>query len=202
MREKTAFIPVEEFNDSQLHSDFHFLEDVRRDIDIARRGKKGKGLLFGLLPHHLFKLQLVARLRKTDLQILPVAFSKRARNTTYLRYGDKKIFWRVEWEFPHVEFSCVDERVDEDEILGSCVDKYINEKSEHSNEKLSYYHSLKFSEIAILMKDGNSPSKMDQYHILELNKSLKSNFKYKKIIEYPTFLVISKLHMSCYETVP
>ncbi|GBM63722.1 hypothetical protein AVEN_95526-1, partial [Araneus ventricosus] len=36
------------------------------------------------------------------------------------------------------------------------------------------------------------------YVLLNQNKSLKRNFKGKKIIEYPTLLVVPNIHVSCY----
>ncbi|KFM57378.1 Box C/D snoRNA protein 1, partial [Stegodyphus mimosarum] len=185
IREKTAFVPAEEFKDRHLLSDYHFLEEIGRTVDNANRAKRSHGC-FHYLPPNLYRLKMAAKARKTDLQILPMVFSKRKISTTYIRYSDRKIFWRIEWNFPLCNFSCADERIDEEELLGKCLDKYLlPEKSDSLRDKLQYYHSMGHSGVVVLLKKEDSTANDLKYYILKQNKSLKKNFRRKRIIEFP-----------------
>ncbi|GBL61145.1 Box C/D snoRNA protein 1 [Araneus ventricosus] len=55
VRDKTAFIPLDEFQERHLLSDYHFLENIGRTIDNAQRSKKKFGLMH-YLPHEIFKM--------------------------------------------------------------------------------------------------------------------------------------------------
>ncbi|XP_054707705.1 box C/D snoRNA protein 1-like [Uloborus diversus] len=124
VRDETTFIPVEEYREKDFQSDYHFLEEVTRKIDNAHRAKKNHGCL-NYLPINLFRMQRSARMRGTNLRILPCVFSKRKKSTTYYRYHDRKIFWAIEWKFPQIDLEHFDERVDEEELLGKCLDKFL-----------------------------------------------------------------------------
>ncbi|GFY37831.1 hypothetical protein TNIN_186821 [Trichonephila inaurata madagascariensis] len=198
IRDKTAFVPLEEFKDRHLHSDYHFLEDVIRSLDNAQRLKRNFGFMH-FLPPNLFRLQSVAKRRKTELRILPVAFARRKASTTYLRYSDGKIFWKLEWVFPLCDLTYSDARVDEEQLLGECLDKYLLIDSEEDfGEKLDYYRALGHKGVSVLIKDERTPANVTRFLELNQNKSLRQNFKGKKIIEFPTLLVVPVIHLSCY----
>lgn len=198
IRDKTAFVSLEEFKDHHLHSDLHYLEDILRTLDNAQRMKRNYGFMH-YLPPNLFKLQTAAKRRKTELCIFPIMFSKRKASTTYLRYSDQKIFWKLEWSFPQCDLTYSDARVDEEQLLGACLDKYLlSDSDEDFDGKLDYYRSMGHKGVSVLMKDERTPANETRFLELRKNKSLKENFSEKKIIEFPTLLVVPTIHLSCY----
>ncbi|GFQ72213.1 hypothetical protein TNCT_717791 [Trichonephila clavata] len=198
IRDKTAFVPLEEFKDCHLHSDYHFLQDVVRSLDNAQRKKRNLGFL-RYLPPNLFRLESIARRRQIELCILPVGFARRKASTTYLRYSDGKIFWKLEWVFPLCDLTYSDARVDEEQLLGECLDKYLLSNSEEDfGGKLDYYRSFGHKGVSVLIKDERTPANVTRFLELNKNKSLRENFKGIKIIEFPTLLVVPVIHLSCY----
>ncbi|KAF8782357.1 Box C/D snoRNA protein 1 like protein [Argiope bruennichi] len=198
VRDKTAYVPIEEFHERHLLSDYHFLENIGRTIDNAQRSKKKFGLMH-YLPHNLYRLQKAARERKIDLHILPLMFARRKASTTFLRYNDRRIFWKLEWKFPQCDFTSCDDRVDEDMLLGACLDKYLLPESiDIAGNKLMYYQSLGHKGVSVFLKKESSAANENKYVLLNQNKSLKRNFRGKKIIEFPTLLVVPNIHISCY----
>ncbi|NXU60561.1 BCD1 protein, partial [Horornis vulcanius] len=79
VRDKTAFVSVNEFTDLNLLSDYRFLEDVGRTADAAARhcivhSPATKRLLYCL--------RNKARGCNIELKTLPVGFTKRRENST------------------------------------------------------------------------------------------------------------------------
>lgn len=201
VRDKTAFVSVDSFHEKHLCSDLHFLEDMNRKIDNVSKAKKNYGRLYKK-PINLEKLRWAARVRKTTLDILPIVFSKRKTSTTFLRYCDNKIFWRIEWSFPLCDVTYSDERIDEEVLLGKCLDKYLlPDHPEVNDKKLEYYHSMGHNGIAVLLQDENTNNLRGRYHILRQHKSLKVNFRGKRIIEFPTLLIVPKIHLCAYDVI-
>ncbi|KAG8193719.1 hypothetical protein JTE90_005017 [Oedothorax gibbosus] len=198
VRDRSAFVPIDEFKDRHLLSDYQYLEDIGRTIDNVTRAKRHHGFM-GYLPQNLYRMKRAANERKTNLQILPLLFAKRKENTTFFRYSDQKIFWRIKWLFPQSDFTCYDVRIDEETLLGTCLDKYlIPESSDTADSNLVLYKSFGHKGVTVLIRDENCPANQTKYLALKQNKSLKVNFAGKKITEFPTLLVVPNIHLSCY----
>ncbi|GFS75061.1 hypothetical protein NPIL_576091 [Nephila pilipes] len=173
VRDKTAFVPLDEFTDRHFKSDYHFLEDALRTIDNAQRTKRNFGFMNFLPP---------------KLKCICMVF-----------FSDGKIFWKLEWVFPLCNLTYSDTRVDEEQLIDECLDKYLLLDSEDDfNGELDYYRSIGHKDVSVIMKDENTPANETRYFELKKKKSLKENFQGKRIIEFPTLLVVPKMHLSSY----
>jgi hypothetical protein len=107
----------------------------------SNKGKKNKSELDGTLQKMDFPVQNLdayppsfqiltreAKRRGIDLALLPIGMSKRKRNTSYFKFKDKALFWRIEWEFPNSEVAVnvIDERVRDESTLVSVLEKHFS----------------------------------------------------------------------------
>lgn len=204
VRDKTAFVDVNQFSNMNLLSDYRFLEEVARTVDNAERARRKQGFFQPKrLPINLAKLKKAAEHRKTLLHIMPKVFSRRKVNTTYLRYSDNVIFWKIEWSFPQIGESFCDDKVDEKTSINNCLDKYLSpdNSSLEIQEKLSYFQALGHKGVCVLLKKEKGPANDTRFFELNKNKSLKENFANKEITEYPTLFVIGKEHRHVFNLV-
>ncbi|CAN1814546.1 Box C/D snoRNA protein 1 [Linum perenne] len=89
-REVAPFIPISQFDDNTLLSDYNFLEEVKRVADAGQRMRSQlRAYPQYRLPHHLKCLKSVASSRKTNLMLLPSGMSRRDKNQT--RYDQRLV---------------------------------------------------------------------------------------------------------------
>ncbi|XP_062462498.1 box C/D snoRNA protein 1 [Pezoporus occidentalis] len=191
VRDKTAFVSVNEFTDLNLLSDYRFLEDVGRAADAAARhltvhNPTAKKLLYGL--------RNKARKCDIDLRTLPVGFTKRRENSTTFNYIEKKFYWHLKLIFPHSHAEYILKGVPDDKTLADILKPYINpvESDPVICQRLKIYTVSPQSDVQILMKIENRKQNSVRYYELDARRSLLDNLKGKVIIEYPTFFVVLK----------
>ncbi|XP_069645235.1 box C/D snoRNA protein 1 isoform X2 [Haliaeetus albicilla] len=168
VRDKTAFISVNEFTDLNLLSDYRFLEDVGRTADAAARLPTMHSPTTKKL---LCCLRNKARKCNIDLRTLPVGFTKRRENST--------------------TFNCM---VPDDKTLADILKPYIDpvESDPVVCQRLKIYTASPQSDVQILMKIENRKQNSIRYNELDASRSLLDNLKGKVIIEYPTLFVVLK----------
>ncbi|NXW46647.1 BCD1 protein, partial [Nyctiprogne leucopyga] len=196
VRDKTAFVAVNEFTDLNLLSDYRFLEDVGRTADAAARhptvhSPATKKLLYGL--------RNKARRCNIDLRTLPIGFTKRRENST--------TFNCIFLQMTQIMYFCVhdepclmylififDERVPDDKTLADILKPYIDpvESDPVVCQRLKIYTMSPQSDVQILMKIENRKQNSVRYNELDASRSLLDNLKGKVIIEYPTLFVVLK----------
>eukprot|EP00793_Prasinoderma_coloniale_P000208 PRCOL_00005718-RA len=127
-RDRTAFVPLAEFTDAHLASDYTLLEEAAREGDAAkgRSGRGGRGSAAdaddaedadelrppqerpdAALPRALHVLRAAARERGVSLRFMPPGMGRREANTTRLggkgggkgAKGSRTLHWRVELRF-------------------------------------------------------------------------------------------------------
>ncbi|KAG6457746.1 hypothetical protein O3G_MSEX010483 [Manduca sexta] len=158
IRDRTKFIRMKDFNDTDLLSDYRMLEECARFVWSVKRNENKKYTRIDKdLPIHLFKLKMAARQRGIVLQFLAQNFTRHKMNTTRYNYKNRIISWRVEWVFPNVEkgpLKFVDEKCPEHTRLSELLDKYLNPDgvSFEGSNTLAYYKSVGFSGIKILLR--------------------------------------------------
>ncbi|XP_033920019.1 box C/D snoRNA protein 1 isoform X1 [Melopsittacus undulatus] len=191
VRDKTAFVSVNEFTDLNLLSDYRFLEDVGRAADAAARhltvhNPTAKKLLYGL--------RNKARKCDIDLRTLPVGFTKRRENSTTFNYMEKKFYWHLKLIFPHSHAEYTLKGVPDDKTLADILKPYIDpvESDPVVCQRLKIYTVSPQSDVQILMKIENRKQNSVRYYELDASRSLLDNLKGKVIIEYPTFFVVLK----------
>ncbi|XP_064004005.1 box C/D snoRNA protein 1 [Pogoniulus pusillus] len=191
IRDKTAFVSVNEFTDLNLLSDYRFLEDVGRTADAAARhpivhSPSTKKLLYYLRNR--------ARKCNIDLRTLPVGFTKRRENSTTYNDTEKKFYWHLKLVFPHCHAEYILKRVPDDKALADILKPYIDpvESDPVICQRLKMYTMSPQSDVQILMKIENRRQNSVRYNELDASRSLLDNLKGKVIIEYPTLFVVLK----------
>ncbi|XP_069718945.1 box C/D snoRNA protein 1 [Phaenicophaeus curvirostris] len=191
VRDKTAFVSVNEFTDLNLLSDYRFLEDVGRTADAAARH---------LNMHSSTGKRLTSCLRNKaercniDLRILPTGFTKRRENSTIFHRAEDKFYWHLKLVFPHCHAEYTLKRVPDDRTLTDILKPYIDpvESDPVVCQRLKIYTAAPQSDIQILMKIENRRQNSVRYNELDASRSLLDNLKGKIIIEYPTLFVVLK----------
>ncbi|XP_032074375.1 box C/D snoRNA protein 1 isoform X1 [Thamnophis elegans] len=189
IREKAAFVSVNDFSNLTLLSDYRFLEDGGRMTDRAARdaiSHKPKSNRF------VNFLRNRARRCKICLQTLPIGFTKRRENSTFYSNKEQKFYWHLKLIFPQSHAKFTEQRVPDDKPLCDILKTYIDpqESDPVKRQRLKIYTISPQSDIQILMKVENRPHNSIRYQELDANKSLLDNLKGKVIIEYPTLHVV------------
>ncbi|KAL1772705.1 box C/D snoRNA protein 1 [Sigmodon hispidus] len=190
IRDKTAFVSLQQFTEMNLLSDYRFLEDVARTAEqisrdtFLKRPKRKKYLLF---------MKNRARKQGIFLRLLPNGFSKRKENSTVFDHRKHQFCWHVKLQFPQSQAEYIEKRVPDDKTINEILKPYIDpEKSDPViRQRLkAYVHSQ--TGVQILMRAENMQQNSVRYYELDPNKSLLDNLKNKVIIEYPTLHVVLK----------
>ncbi|XP_023787606.1 box C/D snoRNA protein 1 [Cyanistes caeruleus] len=191
VRDKTAFVSVNEFTDLNLLSDYRFLEDVGRTADAAARH---------CIVHNpatkrlLYCLRNKARGCNIELKTLPVGFTKRRENSTTFNSVENKFYWHLKLVFPHCHAEYTLKGVPDDKTLADILKPYIDpvESDPVVCQRLKIYTASPLSDVRILMKIENRSRNSIRYNELDASRSLLDNLKGKVIIEYPTLFVVLK----------
>ncbi|XP_074732530.1 box C/D snoRNA protein 1 [Strix uralensis] len=191
VRDKTAFVSVNEFTDLNLLSDYRFLEDVGRTADAAARHPTMHSPATKKL---LYVLRNKARKCDIDLRTLPIGFTKRRENSTTFNCMEKKFYWHLKLIFPHCHAEYTLKGVPDDKILADILKPYIDpvESDPVVCQRLKIYTVSPQSDVRILMKIENRRQNSVRYNELDASRSLLDNLKGKVIIEYPTLFVVLK----------
>ncbi|XP_040983675.1 box C/D snoRNA protein 1 isoform X5 [Aquila chrysaetos chrysaetos] len=191
VRDKTAFVSVNEFTDLNLLSDYRFLEDVGRTADAAARHPTMHSPTTKKL---LCCLRNKARKCNIDLRTLPVGFTKRRENSTTFNCMENKFYWHLKLVFPHCHAEYTLKGVPDDKTLADILKPYIDpvESDPVVCQRLKIYTASPQSDVQILMKIENRKQNSVRYNELDASRSLLDNLKGKVIIEYPTLFVVLK----------
>ncbi|XP_075990275.1 box C/D snoRNA protein 1 [Anticarsia gemmatalis] len=207
IRDRTKFIRIKDFTDTDLLSDYRLLEECARFVYGVKRDEKKKYTRIEKdLPVHLYKLKLAARQRGIVLQFLAQNFTRHKANTTRYNYKTNIINWRVEWLFPNVDsdpLKFVDERCPEQSRLSELLDKYLNPDASpfEGSKALTYYKSVGFSGVKILMRAEKVRGSAKKFFELDPKESLAENLSGKCIIEFPIIFIVLKDHAYNFEII-
>ncbi|CAA0820717.1 HIT-type Zinc finger family protein [Striga hermonthica] len=125
-RPVTSFVPISQFDDNLLVSDYNMLEDVKRIAESAQRMRmKLCGNSHFKLPLPLKNLKYAATSRRTKLLFLSSGMSKRQKNKTYYNYRKKFILWTVEWRFHSTDVVLLDHGIHENTTLSSVIENHL-----------------------------------------------------------------------------
>nr|XP_012998197.1 box C/D snoRNA protein 1 [Cavia porcellus] len=188
VRDKTAYVSLQQFTEMNLLSDYRFLEDVARTADHISRDALLKKPISN---KHMYFMKNRARRQGINLKLLPNGFTKRKENSTFFdkRYVSKLVY---QHSINNNLFSLL-ERVPDDKTINEILKPYIDpEKSDPViRQRLKTYIRSQTS-IQILMKVENMQQNLVRYYELDPHKSLLDNLRNKVIIEYPTLHVVLK----------
>ncbi|XP_072935390.1 box C/D snoRNA protein 1 [Epargyreus clarus] len=207
IRDRTKFIRMKDFTNTDLLSDYRLLEECARFVYAVKRDEKKKFTRIDKdLPIHLFKLKMAARKRGTVLQLLAQNFTRHSINTTRYNFKANIIYWRVEWVFPNVEtnpLKFVDEKCPEHTKLSRLLDKYLNPDALpfEGSKSLGYYKSAGFNGVKILLRAEKVKRSAKKFFELDPSESLMENLSGKCIVEFPIIFVVLKDHAYNFEII-
>uniref|UniRef100_A0A8C8RCT5 Box C/D snoRNA protein 1 n=1 Tax=Pelusios castaneus TaxID=367368 RepID=A0A8C8RCT5_9SAUR len=191
IRDKAAFVSINEFSKLNLLSDYRFLEDVGRMTDSAARDVS---LHRPTTNKFINYLKNRARKHNIHLKTLPIGFTKRRENSTCFNKKEQKFYWHLKLVFPHSHAEFTIKRVPEDQTLGEILKPYLDpeESDPVIRQRLKIYTISPQSDVQILMKIENRQHNSVRYDELDARKSILDNLKDKVVIEYPTLHVVLK----------
>ncbi|XP_074291462.1 uncharacterized protein LOC141618259 [Silene latifolia] len=182
-RDATVFVPLSQFDDSTLVSDYNLLEDIKRVAESSQRMRTQLCAYYQhRLPRHLQALQNAATRRRTRIRFYPPGMSKRQKNQTRFISKPKSIKWTIEWRFHSTDISLLEHMVNENSTLRSVVGKHLQPSpwrnklrrfAEETVDNLKCY-------IRINQQYANS-----SYRELDLDTPLRELFSGLVILEYP-----------------
>ncbi|XP_029416147.1 box C/D snoRNA protein 1 isoform X2 [Nannospalax galili] len=190
IRDKTAYVSIQQFTEMNLLSDYRFLEDVARTADHISRDTSLKRPTSN---KHMYFMKNRARKQGINLKLLPNGFTKRKENSTYFDKRKQQFFWHVKLQFPQSQAEYIEKRVPDDKTVNEILKPYIDPEQSDPviRQRLKVYVRSQTG-IQILMKAENMQQNFIRYHELDPCKSLLDNLRSKVIIEYPTLHVVLK----------
>lgn len=200
-RDKTSYVPIREFTETHLLSDYRFLEEAGRKVDIA--SKDARRFHSKSRPIRVTTFLKHARQRGVDLRLMPYPMTKRKINTSIYQYASKSVHWRVEWVFPHEQLTFIDKGFKDSQLLTEGVERHIQaylqshtssclqaSNAVQIHPDLSLYTEEGGHSYHILMKVEGLPGKKERFYKMDIDKSLCDNLCGKRVIEFPRLLVI------------
>uniref|UniRef100_A0A2K6TLT5 Box C/D snoRNA protein 1 n=1 Tax=Saimiri boliviensis boliviensis TaxID=39432 RepID=A0A2K6TLT5_SAIBB len=190
VRDKTAYISIQQFTEMNLLSDYRFLEDVARTADHISRDAFLKRPISN---KHMYFMKNRARRQGINLKLLPNGFTKRKENSTFFDKKKQQFCWHVKLQFPQSQAEYIEKRVPEDKTINEILKPYIDpEKSDPVIRQRLKAYIRSQTGVQILMKVEYMQQNLVRYYELDPYKSLLDNLRNKVIIEYPTLHVVLK----------
>ncbi|KAL6761032.1 hypothetical protein V8C86DRAFT_993519 [Haematococcus lacustris] len=188
-RDRLGFVPLAQFNDRHLMSDYRLLEEVARVDDVARR-RLPPGAR-ALLPPALQSLVYQAGRRRVNLLLMPPGMHKRRSNSTRYDGAARKLSWRVEWVFKSAGVRLADESVAEDAVLQAVLQRHLDYAPGAASKHfaLRKYTDAGLPALKVFMRKEGTPANAPGYYAVDLSRPLGSQLAGKLVVEYPCLLV-------------
>ncbi|KAJ9158698.1 hypothetical protein P3X46_024259 [Hevea brasiliensis] len=198
-RLQTQFVPLSQFNDNLLLSDYSLLEEMKRVAESAQRMRtKLCAYPQFRLPAHLRSLKGAAAGRRTKLLFLPSGMSKREKNQSRYNQRKKFISWTIEWRFHSTDVILLDHGVHEDTYLCSVIEKHL--KPGPWNHQLRQFCDEHLDSLKFLIRKYPKGPKSPFYE-LDIKAPLKQQLANVVILEYPVIYVFLPSHSYDFEVV-
>ncbi|KAM4549356.1 box C/D snoRNA protein 1 [Odontesthes bonariensis] len=197
VRNKTAFVTLQHFDEMALLSDYRFLEDTGRFADATTRDNLIRS------PRTTLKAKrLAAHARKMNitLRFLPVNFTKSRENSTFFLAKEKLFLWHLKLIFPQSSSEFSQRRVSDRQTLMQVLTPFIHPTDSDPviRQKLKMYVHSPLDHVKVFMKAEGRKANSVRYHELDFEKNLRDNLSYKTLIEYPVLHVVLKDHWKEY----
>ncbi|VFR02378.1 unnamed protein product [Cuscuta campestris] len=189
-------VPISQFDDNLILSDYNMLEDVKRVADAARimRSRFSMYPSFNL-PRPLLALRRAAFTRRVTLGFMSAGLSKREKNLTYYDKRLKFISWTIEWQF-HSKNSkndvvLMDHGVNEKAKLRDVIEKHL--KPGPWKHPLKQFCDVPLDSLKVFIRKRHQ-GKKSPYVRLDINTPLRQQLSNLVILEYPVFHVFLPSH--------
>uniref|UniRef100_A0A5B7BHN4 Box C/D snoRNA protein 1 n=1 Tax=Davidia involucrata TaxID=16924 RepID=A0A5B7BHN4_DAVIN len=198
-RQQTKFVPISQFDDNLLISDYNMLEDVKRVAESAQRTRvKLCGYSHFRLPFPLKSLRSAAANRRTKLLFLSSGMSKRETNQSCYNNRKKFISWTIEWRFHSTDVVLIDHRVHENTNLCSVIENHL--KPGPWNHRLRQFCEEPLESLKIFIRTYPKGSR-SPYRELDIKAPLRQQLANIVILEYPVIHVLLPLHSYDFEVI-
>lgn len=183
-KQPTDNLKVAEMNDASMKRDYNFLEKVSRSVEAAARTRCQDSRRKNRARHRL--AQAIEH-RGSRLRLCPSGLSLAQKNTTQLRKNDQ-LFWRVEWLFEDSGVMCVDSKLLETSVLRDALRRFASEEWKGLQPgDIEAYRNCPVDQWRVLLKNHDEP--VEEFFLLDLDLSLRDNFRDKTILEFPSLVV-------------
>ncbi|XP_023644965.1 box C/D snoRNA protein 1 [Capsella rubella] len=186
-RKLTDFVPLSQFDDNLLLSDYNMLEETKRVAEAAQRMRnKLCTYPFYKLPYHLRSLRTAAASRRTKLWFAPSGMLKSEKNQS--RYDNKRrcISWTIEWRFHSTDVILVDHGVGEDTNLCSVIENHL--KPGPWIHKLKPFCDVDLDSLKLFIRQYPKGAKAP-FKELNIKAPLRQQLAKIVILEYPVIHV-------------
>ncbi|KAK1670625.1 hypothetical protein QYE76_058784 [Lolium multiflorum] len=190
-RPRTAPVPLSQFDDTQLLSDYNLLEETNQVREAAHRLVVGYGRNYGggdgaALPSWLFFLRKAAHRRGVRLFFLPRGMARREQNRSRHFHRKDIIYWTVEWRFNSIDIILTDHQIDEHASLLSLLEKHLSPTP--LKDQLTPYRNTELRDLKLFIQKSAKDSK-SPYRQLNIEEPLHAQLRGILIVEYPTINV-------------
>ncbi|KAG5253601.1 box C/D snoRNA protein [Salix suchowensis] len=187
-RSQTHFVPLSQFDDNILLSDYNLLEEIKRAAESARRTRTKLHPCppYSRFPPYRQDLKRAAARRRTKLLFLPGGMSRKEKNQTLYDPRKKSISWTIEWRFHSTDVVLHDHGVHEDTELFSAIEKHLKPGPwNHPLKQFCDEHldSLKF----FIRKYPKGPK--SAFREIDIKASLRQQLANVVILEHPVIHV-------------
>jgi len=197
-RSITHFVPVAQFNDNDLISDYRFLEQVERSL----YGKKKNRIVHSnqMYPVVVDFLRRGAFKRGVKLKFLSLGMQRRSTNSSMFNRRTDTLTWKVEWEFPLSEMTYSDKSVNDGSVIQTVLNNYLsNETSDVIRQSLKKYF-VHIDQVRVLMANDLFGDQK-RYYLVDPELTLSEFLLGKTIVEYPSFVVTLEPFLERYKII-
>ncbi|XP_019461863.1 PREDICTED: box C/D snoRNA protein 1 isoform X1 [Lupinus angustifolius] len=199
VRNQTQFVPLSQFDDNTLLSDYNLLKEMKRVSESARRMRTKLHMhTYFKLPYHLKSLRSAAWIRRTKLMFLPNGMSKREKNQS--RYDQRKKFisWTIEWRFHSTDVVLHDHGVNENTNFCSILEKHL--KPGPWNHKLRQFCEEQFDNLKLFIRKYPKGPK-SPFKELDMKAPIRQQLANVNILEFPVVFVFLPSHRIDFEVI-
>ncbi|OIW01346.1 hypothetical protein TanjilG_20528 [Lupinus angustifolius] len=199
VRNQTQFVPLSQFDDNTLLSDYNLLKEMKRVSESARRMRTKLHMhTYFKLPYHLKSLRSAAWIRRTKLMFLPNGMSKREKNQS--RYDQRKKFisWTIEWRFHSTDVVLHDHGVNENTNFGSILESHL--KPGPWNHKLRQFCEDQLENLKLFIRKYPKGPK-SPFKELDMKAPIRQQLANVDILEFPVVFVFLQSHKINFEVI-
>jgi hypothetical protein len=199
-RNRSAYVPISQFNEAHLMNDINLLNDFSRANEISRR--RTHEVEQERLPKRMKILQTKTRQVGLKLHFLPSIMSKHRINSTRFDNRLQKLFWHVELHFDllnegqEVSASGLDDSLD---IATAIRDIMAHSSKKTIQDKVLQTYPADTSQWRYFLLQTMCPANQPLYHSMFPTNPIRQTLLQTDILEFPTIHITTSDKEAEYE---
>ncbi|CAL8463173.1 g2707 [Coccomyxa elongata] len=191
-RQRTSFVPLSEFGEGHLISDYNLLEEAAQLAESAQRTRQRTSNAQSAQIAKVRHMQHQARLRNMEWRAAPPGSEARQLNSSCFDAHKRRLMWRVTWRFEGSGYCVTDEKLDEQTKLGDALAAHLKLQPGQAQRHalLKEYLEAGPEHLTLLLKQETRSDLGPSYYRLMPNHTLRLALAQKTITEFPTILVV------------